>query len=198
MHSMKSMTALLILVLLGTPEVSQTGKRDSSAPNRILTNAEAIAFSQNKNILLMFTASWCGPCHRFESFLDDPAMRPIFDRYFVRLVVDYGERPNDTRHQDTPGADELIDSLHDRETGVPLIVMLSSSGKPIVDSVRPVYGRRNNHANIGYPESPIGIGWFLEMLKRAAPSLTSNESETIRDWLLEHGTYGRKEPSSKR
>lgn len=195
---MKSMHALLVLGLLASPGVSQTSKHDSPAVDRLLKDTEAIASSQHKNILLIFNASWCGPCHRLESFLADPAMRPIFDRHFVKLVVDYGERSDDTRHQDTPGADELIDSLHDTDTGLPLIVMLSSSGKPIVDSVRPVYGRRNNHANIGYPYSPTGIDWFLEMLRRAAPSLTSNESETIQNWLLQHSDYGRIEPTSNR
>jgi len=57
-----------------------------------------------------------------------------------------------------------------------------------VDSVRPVYGPRNNHSNIGYPETPTTINWFLEMLRRAAPSLTPNERETIQDWLLQHSS----------
>jgi thioredoxin-related protein len=195
---MKSMCALLVVALLASPGVSQTSDRDALTADRLLKEAEATAHSQQKNVLLMFSASWCGPCHMLQSFLVDPAIRPIFDRYFVRLVVIHGERPNDTRHQDTPGADQLLDSLHDTDTSLPLIVMLSSSGKLIVDSVRPVYGPRNIHANIGYPESPTGIDWFLEMLRQAAPSLTSNESLTIQNWLRQHSDYKDSEPPLKR
>jgi thioredoxin-related protein len=195
---MTSMCALLVLGLLASLGVGQTSDQDTQTADRLLRAAEATAHSQQKNVLLMFSASWCAPCHRLQSFLVDPAIRPIFDRYFVKLIVISGERPNDTRHQNTPGAEQLLDSLHDTDTNLPLIVMLSSSGKVIVDSVRPVYGPSNIHANIGYPESPSGIDWFLEMLRRAAPSLTSNESSTVQNWLRQHSDYKDAEPALKR
>ncbi len=195
---MKSMHALLVLGLLGSPGISQTSDRVAPTADRLLSEAEATAYSQQKNVLLLFSASWCAPCHMLQSFLVDPTIRPIFDRYFVKLVVIHGERPNQARYQDTPGADQLLDSLHDTDTSIPLTVILNSNGKLIADSVLPVYGRRNIHANIGYPDSPTGIDWFLEMLRRGAPSLTANESETIHNWLLQHSSYERSEPLSKR
>ena len=194
---MRSTHILVVLGLLSIPGASQTSNRDMPFAQRLLRETEAAASSQQKNVLLIFSASWCVPCHVLQNFLSDPAIQPIFDRHFVRLVIVHGERLVDTLRQDTPGADQLLDSLHDTDTSLPLIVMLSSSGQLIVDSVRPVYGRRNIHANIGFPESPIGIDWFLEMLRRAAPSLTSNESKTIQSWLVEHSSYQRSEPSSK-
>jgi thioredoxin-related protein len=187
---MKGIQALVLLCLLASPGVSQTSSSDSPTAQRLLKNAEALASSRHKTIMLIVSASWCVECHLLESFLNHPSMRPIFHRHFVTLVVEYGERSDDTRHHDTPGADRLLDYLHDKDTGLPLMVILDSSGTPIVDSVRPVYGRRNNHANIGYPETPTGIRWFLEMLRRGAPSLTSNEIETIESWLLQHSKHG--------
>ena len=186
---MKSMCFLIILGLLTIPGVSQTSERDVPSAAHLLMAAEATAGRQQKNVLLLFSASWCGPCHRLQSFLVDPAVRPIFDSHFVKLVVVHGERSNDTLHQDTPGADQLLDSLHDADTSLPLIVMLTSSGKVIADSVHPVYGRRDIRANVGYPDSPSGIDWFLEMLRRAAPSLTVNESAAIQNWLRQHSSY---------
>jgi len=164
----------------------------------MLTEAEATANRQHKNVMLIFSASWRGPCHLLQNFLADPTIRQIFDRYFVEVIVFHAERPNDTRHQDTPGADQLLDSLHDTNTSIPLTVIFSGSGKLIVDSVRPVYGRRDIRANIGYPDGPNGTEWFFEMLRRGAPSLTSSETQTIRNWLLQHQSNEHSEPTSKR
>jgi hypothetical protein len=185
---MKSMHAVLLLGLLGSPGVSQTTDRDLPTANQMLAEAETTASSEHKNVMLIFSASWCAACHVQQIFLADPTIRPIFDRYFVKLVVVHGERPNDTRHQDTPGVDQLLDSLHDTNTSLPLTVILSNSGKLIVDSVRPVYGRRDIRANIGFPDGPNGTDWFFEMLKRGAPSLTSSETQIIHNWFLEHGS----------
>lgn len=117
-------------------------------------------------------------------------MRPIFDRNFITLVLYDGERDADTRHHNTAGAYELRDAFHGREAGLPYFAMLDSNGGIIVDSVRPVYGRRNERANIGYPSGSYGREWFMEMMLRAAPSVTSNERKTIENWLLQHSGDG--------
>ena len=180
---------LVVLGLLSIPASGQTSTRDTPSAEHLLKETEVTASRQHKNVLLIFSASWCGPCHLLQNFLIDPTIQPILDQHFVNLIIVHGEHPGDTRHQDTLGADDLLDSLHDTDTSLPLIVVLSSRGQLIVDSVRPVYGRRNIQANIGYPVSPNGIDWFMEMLRRAAPSLTSAESETIQRWLVQHGDH---------
>ncbi len=185
---MRGMHALLALGLLGPSRgFSQPSGPDTLTTDGLLKEAEATASRQQKNVLLIFSASWCAPCHMLQSFLADPTVQPIFDRHFVKLIIIHGEHPGDNRHQDTPGSGQLLDSLHNTDTSVPLTVILSSTGKLIIDSVRPVYGRRDIRANIGYPGSSTSIDWFLEMLRRGAPSLTANESETIRTWLIQHG-----------
>ncbi len=97
--------------------------------DHLLRDTETIASSQHKNVLLIFSASWCGSCHSLESFLADPVMRPLFDRNFVRLVLDDGEHSDDTRHHNTIGADHLRVSFHGTDAGLPFIVMLDRSGK---------------------------------------------------------------------
>ncbi|RRA49338.1 thioredoxin family protein [Acidipila sp. EB88] len=193
---MKSISTLLLLGLLAGPGISQTTDRGTPSADKILKDAEASARDQNKNVLLTISASWCGPCHLLQNFLADPAIRPIFDRYFVKVTMIHGEHPDDSRHQDTPGAGDLLDSLHDTGTSLPLMIMLNSSGKVIADSIHPVYGRRDVRANIGYPSSPVGMAWFMVMLSRAAPSLTSNEEATIQKWLHQHSGNEQLESSS--
>ncbi len=102
---------------------------DAQDADHLLRDTETIASSQHKNVLLIFSASWCGSCHSLESFLADPVMRPLFDRNFVRLVLDDGEHSDDTRHHNTIGADHLRVSFHGTDAGLPFIVMLDRSGK---------------------------------------------------------------------
>jgi thiol-disulfide isomerase/thioredoxin len=192
------MFALLVVASIALPAVGQPSSRDVPTADSRLKAAEATAHIQQKNVLLLFGASWCSSCHRLQSFLADPVIAPIFDRYFVKLVVIHGEHPSDTRHQDTPGAEQLLDSLHDTNTTLPLMVVLSSNGKIIVDSVRPNYGPRNVYANIGYPEGRYSVEWFFEMLRRGAPSLTSTETETIGNWLRQHSDDNGAKPSLRR
>lgn len=151
----------------------------------ILADAKSQASAEHKHILAVFSASWCGPCHLFERFLDDPTTGPIINQAFVVARFDIGERPNDPHHADTPGAEKLTASLGGGEAGYPFIIMLDAAGHPIVDSIRP--GQRTaSDGNIGYPALPVEIDWFMHMLQQAAPSLSPQQTAALRDWLQQH------------
>lgn len=186
---MRQLWALFVIGLLANGGHSQT--RETEAPttaDHMLRAAEATASRQHKNVLVIFSASWCGPCHVLQLFLADPAVSPIFDKSFTKLILIHGERLYDNHHKDTPGADDLLDSLHDEGISLPAMVILNGDGKLLVDSVRPVYGPRNIHANIGFPEGPSGMEWFFEMLRQGAPTLTASEIATIRQVLLRYSS----------
>jgi thiol-disulfide isomerase/thioredoxin len=153
--------------------------------DEILTQAKTQAKAEHKNILLTFSASWCGPCHMFEHFLADPAIQPIMDKAFVMERLDVGEHQGDTKHVDTPGAVKLRTSLAGENPGFPLIAMLDANGKQIVNSMRPEKGKAPS--NIGYPSAPFEVDWFMQMLKQAAPSLSPQDTATIYNWLHAHG-----------
>lgn len=148
--------------------------------DQIMAQAEAQASAGHKNILVVFSASWCGPCHMFEAFLKDKQAAPIIDQYFVTVHLEVGERAGDIHHADTPGAVTLMSRLGGESAGYPFIVALDASGKPIVDSLRPEGG---DTANIGYPDSPAEIDWFLQMMQRSIASLTSEQAKTLRNDL---------------
>lgn len=71
--------------------------------DEMFAKAKAEARQQHKHILMVFSASWCGPCKMYERFLEDPQMKPITDKAFVVDRIDVGERPGDLTHADTPG-----------------------------------------------------------------------------------------------
>jgi hypothetical protein len=69
------------------------------------------------------------------------------------------------------------------EPGFPFIEMTDENGKPIVNSY--IDGKPDE--NIGYPVLPQEIDWYMEMLKRAAPTLSAADLDTTRSWLKTHG-----------
>jgi thioredoxin family protein len=183
--------AFLPLVLSAVLAVSPTLAR-SAAPDpganadAVMTQVKRQAASSHKNILLSFGASWCVNCRLFDKFLADPAIHPIMEKAFVYADLNTGEREGDTRHTNIPGGQRLQASLGGKDSGYPYLVMLDPSGQPIIDSI--ASGDHGHPGNIGYPAAPYEVDWFMEMLKKAAPSLTAEDTATIRNWLTKHGT----------
>jgi hypothetical protein len=175
---------LFVAALAATGTARAQNQPAPSDAAGILQQSEATASTTHKNVLLVFSASWCGPCHLFEAFLHDPTTGPIMDRSFVIARFDVGEHANDKRHSDTPGAVALRTSLGGADPGYPFIVVADPTGKTIVNSYRPVKGKAPGaDTNIGYPALPEEIDWFMEMMRQSAPSMSAKEMDTVRQWL---------------
>jgi thioredoxin-related protein len=156
---------------------------NAQTADKLLGDAQSQASEQHKNVFLIFSASWCGPCHQLDRFLQNSAMKPVVDKYFVTVHVhiDEAKKPE----LNTPGGDELLKKLAAKEphtSGVPFLIFLDPTGKPIVNSDRPVAGQATGN-NIGYPVAPEEIVWFMEMLKRGAPAMPKAEAQQIESWL---------------
>ncbi len=181
---LNSRTLLPIALALLLPIAASAAPEPTA--NQLLSQARTTAAAEHKNILLIFSASWCGPCHMFQHFLADPAIAPIMNKAFVIQTLDVGELPTDTKHHDTPGAVDLRASLGGATAGYPYLIMLSPAGHPIINSLRDPSAPAGN--NIGYPAIPAEIDWFMQMLRKAAPTLTPQETATIHAYLTAHGS----------
>lgn len=150
--------------------------------SQIMAEAEAQASAQNKSILVIFHASWCSWCRRFEQFIASKDVEPVITRHFVIARVDVQER-DDKKPLDTPGGDELMAKLGSQDAnGLPFFAFLDSGGKLIANSLRPVPGK-NQSENIGHPVAPEEVDWFLVMLHKAVPTLTPGESAAVETYL---------------
>jgi hypothetical protein len=178
---------VLSVALIGTtaPAYAAAPAGEANA-DEVMAGAKTQAAAEHKNILLSFSASWCGNCRLFDAFLADPKIRPILDKAFVFADLDTGERPDDRRHANIPGGREIMDALGGKTAGYPYLVMVDPRGEPIADSRRPT--NLAHPGNIGYPDAAWEIDWFMEMLKKAAPSLSSRETATLRSWLTAHSS----------
>jgi thiol-disulfide isomerase/thioredoxin len=177
---------------LAWPLLAASGAPDGGpSAAEILERAEAQARAEHKNILLDFDASWCGNCKLYDRFRDDPEMRPLLSRVFVFATMDTGERPNDAKHANTPGGVAYEASVGGGEAGWPFMVMLDPNGKPMVDSNRPDRKSKTGKNNTGYPDAGEEVDWFVEMLRRGAPSLSQQDLASVQAWLNAHSTTQR-------
>lgn len=149
----------------------------------ILQNAESQARAQHKNIMLDFGASWCINCKLYDRMIDDPSVGPILSHHFVFITMNTGERPNDSRHANTPGAVAFEDSVGGKGAGWPFLVILNPDGKPLIDSNRPDSKSPSGKSNIGYPAAPEEVDWFVTMLRRTTPSISQHDVDTVHAWL---------------
>ena len=105
----------ILLLLLISLAVSPPLYSQSSA-EEILKEAKKIAAKEQKNIFILFHASWCGWCHRMDSAMNDPEIRHFFtDSYVIRHLVIL-ESPG-KRHLENPGAMALLHKYKGNDQG---------------------------------------------------------------------------------
>ena len=61
--------------------------------------------------------------------------------------------------------------------GLPFYAFLNPKGDLIVNS------KKDGQDNVGYPNQPEEISWFMTMLIKAAPNMDQSERQIIDDWL---------------
>ena len=126
-----------------------------------------------RNVFIRFSASWCGWCHLMEKNLDDPAVKPLWDRAFVTLTLDTLES-GPKKSLENPGAEEFMGKLGGANAGLPFFAVLDKNGKKLADANLMPGGK-----NVGCPAAPEELTLFAEFLKKTTPKLTDAERETI-------------------
>ncbi|MFM9872397.1 MAG: thioredoxin family protein [Fimbriimonadaceae bacterium] len=164
---MKRAIAFVFLATLAIPAFAQV-----SAPaqaGRPATTEEALkaaqiqAKAQNKNILVKFSASWCGWCHRMSDWLHDTeAGKMVAEQYIiVTLIVDEADNK---KNLENPGAKEFQEKLGGKGSGIPFFAMLNKDLKPMINSIRP----GEKPSNIGFPVEDFEIAHFMKMIKETS------------------------------
>jgi len=163
----------LLLVLAASVSV---GAEPPSASS-VMSSAQAEAASQHKAILLIFQASWCGWCHRFDQFREIPENKAILQKYFVEASLDVLEH-GDRKVLENAGGIEMMKQVAGMEEGLPFFAFLNAEGRVIATAHRPG-DFRPEAGNIGYPNKPWEIDWFMTILRKAAPEMATDEARVL-------------------
>jgi len=176
-----ALTIACLFFLQGTAQPVAT----PAPAQEVLSAALKTAGAQKKNVLLMFHASWCGWCHRMDTSLNDPAVKPFFDKYFVitHLVVHESAAK---KHLENPGAEAMKDQYHGKGKGIPFWLVFDPQGNLIADSRIRAEGQGPDEGeNSGCPASGKEVSYFITILKKST-SLTDTELEIIRKRFREN------------
>jgi len=179
-------TAITIaVVMLGLSSAAQSAsqergdasvKSDTPASADVLvSSAQEQARQSEKNVIVVFRASWCRYCRRLEAMLSDPEVRAVLDARFQIVWLQVLEPPA-RKAEETPGAVKLMQSWGGTG-GLPFYAILSPERKqPLVTS-----------GSLGFPMSPEENDRFIELLQSTTPSMSDAELATLRRYLDNSG-----------
>jgi thiol-disulfide isomerase/thioredoxin len=151
----------------------------------ILKEAYQLADKENKNVLIIFHASWCGWCHKMDKSLEDETCKKYFEDNFVirHLVVDESD---DKKNLENPGADALRKKYHGDGLGIPFWLVFNKDGKMLADSkIRAEGDGPEKGENVGCPAAENEVEYFISVLKRTS-KLNATQLEIIRKRFREN------------
>lgn len=137
--------------------------------DKILDAAYKQAAKENKCVIIMFHASWCGWCHKMDASINDESCKKLFtDNYIiVHLTVEESAK---NKSLENPGADIFKSKYHAEKAGLPFWLIMDNKGKLVGDSyIRPKGVSLDVPGdNIGCPAEENEVAAFIELLKKSS------------------------------
>lgn len=143
----------------------------------VMKNAFEQAKKEDKKVLLIFHASWCGWCKKMEKAILDETCKDFFLKNYVITYLTVQEGANN-KALENAGGESVMDNYGGKAQGLPYWAILDNSGKLLEDSK--IQGN-----NIGCPASPEEVDAFIKKLQNTS-KLSQKEIEAIRVRFLKN------------
>lgn len=166
--------AVILLVAFTVTLAAQT---KPPAASEVLSKGVQAAKAQDKNLLIVFGASWCSWCKRLDAMLESPEVGKLFhDNYVIEHMTI--QESKDKLHLENPGGQELVNSSGGTGSGVPVYLFFDGAGKRLATSMA-----MPGDKNIGHPATPEEIKAFDTLLEKTAPKMTAAQRQQVTDYL---------------
>jgi len=180
-HSLLLLAACCASVLATGPVRAQE-KATTPQPAQaqtIVQQAQTASQKQNKAVMVMFHASWCGWCKRLEAVMSRPEFKKMFEANYVMVSLDVMENGPKVAQLENPGGKEIMAQLGGQKSGLPFYAWTDAKGKKLADS-----NAMPKNANIGYPGEPDEIETFVGLIKQTAPNWSAQDLKSLHDYLV--------------
>jgi thioredoxin-related protein len=184
MKSIFLLTLLIVTVSFAgaqTPGDSKMVEQPPQSADEIVLNACKHAAKENKNVLVMFHASWCVWCHKMDSSMNDKSCKKFFDDNYVVAHLVVMESPQ-KKNLENPAAMELLTRYNGADQGIPFWVVIDKDGNLLADCLmKPEASNANAKVeNIGCPATEKEVNAFIQVLKKTSKISTEQEVAIIK------------------
>lgn len=154
---MKLKSVIICLLLLG----SLTSMKAQEQASVIMEKAYTQAKRENKNVFVMFHASWCGWCKKMDKAMASDSSKGLFNDNYVITHLTVQESPKN-QSLENPGGEDYLKRFKGDRAGLPFWVLLDSNGAVLADS----FNTKNE--NLGCPSTPQEVAEFTAKLKKTS------------------------------
>lgn len=155
----------LVFLLITTISFSQ------ETADAIVDKAYKQATLENKNVFVIFHASWCSWCKKMDQNITNDKTKELFDANFVIVHLRVNES-KDKKHLETPGGGDYLVKNNGAKAGLPFWLIFDKDRNLLGNS----FGSDGN--NMGSPSTKQEVEDFKKTLKKSS-NLSDEELEVI-------------------
>ncbi|MBD0298266.1 MAG: thioredoxin family protein, partial [Flavisolibacter sp.] len=153
----------------------------------VMQEAFERAVQENKNVFVIFHASWCGWCRKMDTAMNDVSVKKFFEDNYVITHLTVLES-DENKELENPGAEEMYYQYGGGDDqGIPYWLVFDKDGKLLADSqIRPEgAGLDEPGQNAGCPAKKEEVAHFIRVLKKTS-SLNKDQLAIIQKRFREN------------